>query len=163
MTVDRDSKPPPVATATEDAGARERHRAPALGIPIGMTPTPTEVLRHELADVREDLARLRNDHTTAVTDLRGQHGDNGKVGELRRRLDTLSSRAWWLLTLAIGSIGAAALKLVAVTTAFNHVAERSAHSADQLRILQAQVLTIQSALLVRDLVPAPEPGKDPQP
>ena len=128
--------------------------------------TDAETVRAEVAALDQDLAKLRNEHTAAVTDLRGERGDNGKVGELKRRVDGHASRAWWFTTFVLGLAGAAVMKVATVVTAFNAVAATAAQSRDEIRILQAQVQTLQSALLVRDSMPdrdsmpAPGPGKD---
>lgn len=115
--------------------------------------TDANAVRSEVSAVADDLAQHRTACTAAITDIRGERGDNGKIGEVRRRLDALTARAWAVLLLFLGGLAAAAREVVLITTAFNAVADRSIHSAEQIRVLQAQVQTIQSALLVRDLVP----------
>lgn len=85
----------------------------------------------------------------SILDISGKSGANGKLGELRRRVDVLSTRAWMLLIAAIGSIGAAAVKLVIVTRAFDAVESRTAHNTEQVAVLQAQVLNLTTALLAR--------------
>lgn len=109
----------------------------------------------------EDLAALRTEAATKFADIHGASGTNGKLGELRRRVDGLSSKAWWILTAFVGGIGAAAVKLVIVTSAFTEMRDRSLHHRDEIRLLQAQVQTLQSALIARDLTPAVEPEKAP--
>lgn len=39
---------------------------------------------------------------TAIVDIRGEHGNNGKLGALKARVDTAESRKWWALTFAAG-------------------------------------------------------------
>lgn len=39
---------------------------------------------------------------TAIVDIRGEHGNNGKLGALKARVDTAESRKWWALTFVAG-------------------------------------------------------------
>jgi len=39
---------------------------------------------------------------TAIVDIRGERGDNGKLGELKRRVDVAESRRWWAVTFLAG-------------------------------------------------------------
>lgn len=120
--------------------------------------------RHDTLDggkLREEVDRI----DTAITDIRGEKGDNGKLGELRRRVDSLTSLARSIVMLAVGGIGAAAIKLVMVTRAFDAVEAKATHAQDSIAdlrnhnaTLQSQVLTIQTALLTRRHRPAVEPG-----
>jgi hypothetical protein len=101
---------------------------------------------------RKDLDRLEAAHNTLVeriTDATGKGGDNGKLGELKRRVDAWTSKMWWFVTVLVGALGTAATKLVFVTRAFDAVEARSIASADQIKILQAQVMTLQAAALSR--------------
>ena len=125
---------------------------------------------HNAAIERTDGAAIRavlDDHvaadaethreiTESLADIQGKSGQNGKIGELRRRVDGLSSKAWWVLSAFVGGIGAAAIKLVMVVRAFDAVDARSEHNAAQLEILQAQVVTLQAALLARHRFPPAE-------
>lgn len=112
--------------------------------------------------VRDELARLRRDTDVAFADIRGERGDNGKIGALKARVDTLSARAWWVLATAIAGLGGAAVKLVVVSSTFASVQASAADSAERVRSLESEVSTLRSQLVrrfVRDLVPA-SPGKD---
>lgn len=40
----------------------------------------------------------------AIVDIRGEHGNNGKLGEIRRRVEQMSARRWWFLTAIAGSL-----------------------------------------------------------
>lgn len=104
------------------------------------------------------LRRDIDDNAKAITDIHGAAGTNGKLGELRRRVDGLSSKAWWLFTALVGALGAAAVKLVIVVRAFDSVEALATHNAQQIQLLQAQVMTLQTALITR-YRPAEEPGK----
>lgn len=113
----------------------------------------------ETGRLREDV----DDLAIAVTDIHGARGTNGKLGELRRRVDALTKRAWSILTIALGGLGAAAVKLVIVTRAFDATEARARHNEVQVQLLQAQVATLQTALIARRYRPTIEPGKDPSP
>lgn len=134
-------------THTGNVDLRSAHRA-GHGVDVGGIAT-------EVADLRTELTR-------GLADIHGVSGTNGKLGELRRRVDALSSKAWWVLTAFVGGIGAAAVKLVMVTAAFTEIRDRSLHQRDEIRLLQAQMQTLQSALLAHDLTPA-SPEKAPAP
>lgn len=41
---------------------------------------------------------------TAITDIRGESGSNGKLGALKERFDKVDARRWWLLTFVAGLI-----------------------------------------------------------
>lgn len=112
-----------------------------------------------------DATKLEHDVgkvASAIVDLRGERGDNGKVGELRRQVAELRSRAWWLFTAFVGGLGAALIKVVVITRAFDAVEARSHTNADQIKVLQAQVMTLQTALIVRPRY-RPEPPAESSP
>lgn len=52
----------------------------------------------------EDIEELR----TAITDIRGESGNNGKLGALKERVDKAESRRWWLITFVAGTVLAVA-------------------------------------------------------
>ncbi len=113
-----------------------------------------------------DEGRMREDvdaNTASILDISGKNGSNGKLGEIKRRVDTLTSKAWLVLIAAIGSIGAAAVKLVIVTRAFSDVENRAARSADEIKLLQAQVLTLQAAQITRPRYRPEPPAESTQP
>ncbi len=124
-------------------------------------------LRFRRTRNRSSEQQLRNDldsliarvegHSERIVDATGKSGDNGKLGELRRRVDAWTSKLWWCVTAAVGAIGTAAIKLVLVTRAFDAVESRSLHNAEQVKILQAQVMTLQAAAISRRAHRA-EPG-----
>lgn len=113
----------------------------------------------EAGKLRHDLDETR----TAITDIRGQHGNNGKLGELRRRVDALTKWARSIIMVALGGLGAAAIKLVIVTRTFDAVEARARHNEQQIHILQTQVATLQAALIARRFRPLIEPGKESSP
>lgn len=102
-------------------------------------------LRAEL----DEVSRVVATHAERITDATGKSGDNGKLGELKRRVDAWTSKTWWLVTALLGALGTAAIKLVLVTRAFDAVESRSVANAEQLKILQAQVMTLQAAAISR--------------
>ena len=125
------------------------------------------------ADLDATTARIDEhlvDVCEAIADIHGKSGTNGKLGELRRRVDAWTSKMWWLVTVLVGALGTAAVKLVLVTRAFDAVEAKSTYAEQQVKVLQAQVMTLQAAVISRSvldgrvpgpsLVPATEPGKD---
>lgn len=106
-----------------------------------------------------------------VVDISGKSGDNGKLGELKRRVDGLTTRIWSAIGSAVASLGAAAV-LIWNTSGDYHDVKAAARAAnDQIKILQAQVMTLQAAAISRGSrraggvgataeQPATEPGKD---
>ena len=98
--------------------------------------------------IAED-AETHRQITEALTDVHGKNGQNGKLGELKRRVDALSSKAWWLLTAFVGGLGAALVKVVIVTRAFDAVEAKANHAEQQIQILQAQVMALTTAALAR--------------
>ena len=66
-----------------------------------------------------DDAKTHSDIAETLADIHGRSGSNGKLGELKRRVDALSSRAWILLTAFVGALGTALIKVVLVTRAFS--------------------------------------------
>jgi hypothetical protein len=118
----------------------------------------------------DDLEHAHNRIVERITDATGKSGDNGKLGELKRRVDAWTSKMWWGVTVLVGGLGAAAVKLVFVVRAFDAVEARSIASEQHIKLLQAQVMTLQAAALSRPRArhvepgpttePAHEPGKD---
>lgn len=125
--------------------------------------TTNQELRHRAAIQRTEASAIRDaldEHTAADTehhgevmralaDIHGASGQNGKLGELRRRVDSLSKAAWLLVSVAVGGLGAAAIKLVMVVRTFDAVEARSMHSAAQLLEVQARVLRLETAAITR--------------
>jgi hypothetical protein len=50
--------------------------------------------------IRRDIDALE----TAITDIRGERGDNGKLGALKARVDQAESRRWWAITALAGVV-----------------------------------------------------------
>ncbi len=91
-----------------------------------------------------------------ITDISGKSGDNGKLGELRRRVDAWTSKMWWFVTALVGMLSTAAVKLVLVTRAFDAVEARSVHNAElikrqdnEISLLRAEVMAERAARISR--------------
>lgn len=65
--------------------------------------TANMTMRWSRTDAAQTDARL-DALERAVIDMRGERGDNGKIGEQRRRLDKIEARRWWALTFLAGLI-----------------------------------------------------------
>lgn len=50
------------------------------------------------------LAARVDDVETAITDIRGEHGANGKLGALKDRVDKSEARRWWVITFLVGTL-----------------------------------------------------------
>jgi hypothetical protein len=48
------------------------------------------------------LARRIDALETAIVDIRGENGGNGKLGEVTRRVDKAEARRWWAITALAG-------------------------------------------------------------
>lgn len=124
-------------------------------------------LRADIETVAEHVADVKE----AIIDIHGASGQNGKLGELKRRVDGLTTRIWSAIGSAVASLGAAAV-LIWNTSGDYHDVKAAARAAnDQIKILQAQVMTLQAAAISRSSrragglgataeQPAAEPGKD---
>lgn len=132
------------------------------------------VLRAEVDSVSQRLEQHLAEVREAITDIHGASGTNGKLGELKRRVDGLeadtnrrvdglSSKAWKILTTMLGGIAVAVTKLVFVVRAFDAVEARALHSEQRVVLLEAQVLQIQQALLTRRYRTAPDPSPPAEP
>lgn len=98
--------------------------------------------------VAED-AETHLEITEKLTDIHGKSGTNGKLGELKRRVDAMSKALWWGACTAVGGLGAAAVKLVMVVRTFDAVEARTeATSARQLELID-RVLRLETEALRR--------------
>ena len=55
----------------------------------------------------QDSGQLRRDIDAlqlAIVDIRGEHGNNGKLGALKARVDQAESRRWWAVTALAGLV-----------------------------------------------------------
>lgn len=91
-----------------------------------------------------------------IVDATGKSGDNGKLGELRRRVDAWTSKMWWFVTALVGMLGTAAVKLVIVTRTFDAVEATGRHNAElikrqdnEISLLRAEVMAERAARLSR--------------
>jgi hypothetical protein len=96
-----------------------------------------------------DFAALRD----KMLELIGREGNNGKIGQLRKDIDGVLSRAWWFLTVCIGGIGAAAVKLIIVGRAYGELETQVRANRDRVGLLEAVLFHL----------PAPLPEKAPPP
>lgn len=150
------------APAREMSGEIEvpEQRSPQFDEETTPRPTSIRVAVDKLwAETREDVKKLDkrvDQHALRLVAIAGEDGDNGKVGVLKGRVDGLTSKAWWFVTLAIGGLAGAAVKLIIVVRAFDAVEARSEHNTQKIELLQAQALqlqaqvqTLQAALIAR--------------
>jgi hypothetical protein len=105
----------------------------------------------DISEHIEDDARMHREIAVALADIRGERGDNGKLGALKSRVDILTTRAWALVALVIGGVASMALKLVMVGRTFGELETEVAAS-------KARIALLESVLLLRSL-PAVEPVK----
>lgn len=126
------------------------------------TPPPHSIARTVdllWSDTRDDVKELQAiafAHGGRLIALSGEDGKNGAVGSATKRLDKYDSRIWWAVTFIIGAIGTAAIKLIVVVRAFDALDSQAQHNAEKILLLQAestrleaQILTLQQALLMR--------------
>lgn len=150
------------APAREMSGEIEvpERRSPEYDEEITPRPTSIRVAVDKLwAETREDVKKLDkrvDEHALRLVAISGEEGDNGKVGVIKGRVDALYSKLWWILTVAIGGMVGAAVKLIIVVRAFDAVESRSEHNTQKIELLQsqalqlqAQVQTLQAALIAR--------------
>lgn len=76
---------------------------------------------------------------TAIVDIRGERGNNGKLGALKARVDALMSRAWWLVTVLVGGVGAAAVKLIIVGRAYGELETEVQANKARIQLLERVV------------------------
>lgn len=121
-------------------------------------------LRHRRIRNRSSEHQMRkeiDELQARAIDTCGKDGTNGKLGELRRRVDALTSKAWWLFTAFVGGIGAASVKLVIVVRAFDAVEATTQQNAARLLEQQARILRLETAAITRRYRPAIEPERTP--
>lgn len=119
-------------------------------------------LRFRRSRNRSAEAAMRRDINAcsrAIIDIRGEKGDNGKLGELKRRVDGHDKKSWGLITLLLGGVGAAAAKLVMVGQLYGELRADVTATQKQLSLLQAENQMLRAVLIV----PRPDNGKDPAP
>lgn len=91
----------------------------------------------------QDIARLRSELRELQLELTGKDGTNGKVGVLRGAVEKLLSRAWWFFTVAVGGIGAAAIKLIVVGRAYGELETQCQANTARVQLLE-QVVFLKS-------------------
>lgn len=108
---------------------------------------------HNFAELRADFANHQDECITFKVDLVGKDGTDGKIGTLRDQLHALTKRAWWLLSVAIGAVGVAAIKLFLAGAAYGDIQSK-------VTALEERVQLIESATFLRNrLAPAFVPEK----
>lgn len=118
----------------------------------------------DAADVSKLNERVA-DLEMGLVDIRGQSGSNGKLGTIgaaiasvREKVDGISKRAWWLVGLVLGGVGAAAIKLILTGRFVGQLETQVEANAESIHLLQTQLQVVQSALINRHR-PAPPPEK----
>jgi hypothetical protein len=158
--VGRGRRTPPQGVAIpQDIG--EERTAPA-GLPL-----PAE--RDEFTPVGHILDTITDPQMKRVVRLIWEHSANiemrseQRVGSdaLRTELDTVQAsvkklfdRAWWLFTMLVGALGAAAIKLVIIGRAYGDM-------ETEIRALKDRTQLIESVDFLRNRLPAFMPEKDP--
>lgn len=102
------------------------------------------------------LAKRIDDLETRVVDMSGADGTNGKIGNLRKSVDGILSKGWWLITVLVGGIGAAAVKLIIVGRAYGELETKVENNTNRIQLIERATFLKSIPLLVD---PAP-PGKD---
>jgi hypothetical protein len=82
------------------------------------------------------LAKRIDELENFRTDVTGADGTNGKIGNLRKQLDSALARAWWLVTVLVGGIGAAAIKLIIVGQAYGELKQSVDNNARQIQLIE---------------------------
>lgn len=82
------------------------------------------------------LAQRIDDLETHKTDIVGADGATGQIGHLRKQLDSALGRAWWLVTVLVGGIGAAAVKLIIVGQAYGELKTKVENNARQIQLIE---------------------------
>lgn len=100
-----------------------------------------------------------------MIDIRGESGDNGKLGNLtglvkaiNDELSKLSGRAWWAITVILGGLGAAAVKLVVIGKSYGELGTTVDNLKSQLERQQTEIFMLRQSR--RFTMPADAPGKD---
>jgi hypothetical protein len=126
-----------------------------LGAAVAVLEGEITRLRNQAATQHSEHVALRELAIRQFADLTGADGKNGKVGTLRERVAKLVERSWWLFTVAVGGLGAAAVKLVIVGRAYGELETQVHSNAARLELLE-NVVFVRSQLSH----PAVTPGKD---
>jgi hypothetical protein len=95
------------------------------------------------ADVAAIDADLRREFRELQFELMGRDGTNGKIGMLRGAVEKLLSRAWWFFTVAVGGIGAAAIKLIVVGRTYGELEMQCRANTARVQLLE-QVVFLKS-------------------
>lgn len=66
---------------------------------------------------------------TAIVDIRGERGDNGKLGALKARVDQAEARRWWAVTALAGLV----LTVISASIAFGRWMSRVETDVDWLK------------------------------
>lgn len=66
---------------------------------------------------------------TAIVDIRGEHGNNGKLGALKARVDTAEARRWWAFTALAGLV----VTVITASIAFGRWMSRVETDVDWLK------------------------------
>lgn len=101
----------------------------------------------DLTAVRAEL----REHADLLLELAGEGGKNGKIGQLRKDVDSVLSRAWWLVTVLVTAAGGLAVKLIIVGRAYGELEAQVRANRERVGLLEAVLFHL----------PAPAPEKAP--
>lgn len=108
------------------------------------------------------IAKQVNELQDWRIDIEGKSGTNGKLGNLRKAVDGILHKGWWLITVLVGGIGAAAVKLIIVGRAYGELETKVENNSSRLKLLERVTFLKFPGLPVDIDMPAP-PEKDSQP
>lgn len=85
-----------------------------------------------------DVRRLAE----TLLEIAGRDGKNGRIGQLRKDVDSVLSRAWWFLTVLVGSAGAAIVKLVIVGQAYGELKTQVRTNREHIQLVESVLFHI---------------------
>lgn len=104
------------------------------------------------------LSKRIDDAENRLIAISGERGDNGTLGNLRKAVDGILSKSWWLVTALVGGVGAAAIKLVIVGRAYGEL-------ETQVKANTSRIQLIENVTFFKSFpkLPGLTPEKDPSP
>lgn len=107
----------------------------------------------DAAKLRVELDIHQNECLAFKVDLVGKNGNDGRIGELRKAVESSTTFARWLIRFAIGSIVGAAIALVLAGRWVGDVGTR-------VDTLNERVKLLEGVTFLHRFAPALEPEKD---